>query len=256
MSKPQRRSPVAKNSWSGLREFTNARIALGHAGESLPTEALLSFQLDHARARDAVHSALDFTRLASEVSALGFFPLALKSRAESRDQYLRNPSLGRRLAPESEKKWKTGKRAQAGEILMVLGDGLSALAMQTNGIKLFAAIAGQIGKSLAKEVPLISNARVAIGDELAALANAKLVLLLIGERPGLSTAENISVYLTFQPKVGTTDEARNCISNIGGPGGLSIELGAVKAVYLARKALQEGRSGLLLKDEQFLLSVT
>lgn len=240
------KSPLAK-----LQGHTSARIALGNAGGSLPTEAHLRFQLDHARARDAVHSSLDLPKLAADITALGLEPVFLTSGAGTRDEYLRNPNLGRRLSSESSRAWKGKAKSGAKyEILVAIGDGLSPRAIEKNGVDLLKAIAELLGIKIAKQVPIIQRARVAIGDEVASIADAKVLLLLIGERPGLSSSENISVYLTYEPKVGTNDAARNCISNIGGTGGLTIEEGAKKAVYLANRALKEKISGIALKDEQ------
>ncbi|MGZ3721692.1 MAG: ethanolamine ammonia-lyase subunit EutC [Bdellovibrionales bacterium] len=242
--------PVTASPWRDLRKLTNARIALGHSGESLPTEALLAFQLDHARARDAVKSALDFPALIGEIEKLKLRPVQLQSHAKARDEYLRNPGKGRRLSIDSVQKWSTLARMKNETVLVALGDGLSARAIQLNGCKLLAAIAAELGNVMIKDIPLINHARVAIGDELSSIANAEVVMMLIGERPGLSASENISIYITYRASIGTTDEARNCISNIGGPGGLSIADAAAKAVYMARRAIHEQRSGIHLKDDQ------
>ena len=261
---PHNSALTTQSAWTSLRKLTNARIALGLAGESLPTKALLNFQLDHARARDAVHSALDFNQLSTEVKQIAgvkFTPVCLESRASSRDQYLRNPGLGRRLSERSASLWQTtvsssvvsSTKSKRAEILIALGDGLSASAIQKNGVKLLTALIQQLDKSqkgqINSQIPLLLNARVALGDELAEIADAKIILLLIGERPGLSSAENISIYLTYNARVGTTDESRNCISNIGGPGGLNFDQAAQKAAYLVARALKEKRSGVDLKDE-------
>jgi ethanolamine ammonia-lyase small subunit len=209
---------------------------------------MLEFQRDHARARDAVKSPLDFDWLAQEVNEKHFQAVKLQSRAGSHAEYLSNPQLGRTLSPVSALTWK--KYSSANPILVAIGDGLSSLAIQTHGANLLSGLKKELGTYLRREVPLVQFARVGISDELGELANAEVVLLLIGERPGLSTAENVSIYLTYGPRKGLSDDARNCISNIGGPGGLGIEEAAAKAAHLALKAREQKISGVGLKDDQ------
>lgn len=235
-------SETPKDPWARFRSATRARIALGRSGDALPTKALLEFQLAHARARDAVHSAVDFDRLAADLSPLE--TIRVHSAAPDRPTYLRRPDLGRRLDPASA----TGLPAGEWDLLFVIADGLSAAAVQVNAAPLVHACVARLGPLRIGPVVLAEQARVALGDEVAAAMGARLVALLVGERPGLSAAESLGVYLTWDPKPGRADSERNCISNIHA-GGLSIQTAADKLCWLATEAARLKLTGVALKED-------
>ncbi len=248
---------VTAAAWSPLRRLTPARIALGRAGHSLPTAAHLDFQLAHAQARDAVHLGLDIERLAADVQVLGLPVLRLHSAAADRTIYLRRPDLGRRLA-EASRQQLLERRAAAGparprhDLAFVVADGLSALAVQQHALPLLAAITGRLAAddppwSIAP-LALVAQGRVAVGDETGELLDANTVVVLIGERPGLSSPDSMGLYLTWAPRPGLTDEARNCISNVR-PAGLAPEIAAARLHYLLAQARQRRLTGIALKDE-------
>jgi len=231
-----------KDPWARFRSATRARIALGRSGDALPTKALLEFQLAHARARDAVHSAVDFDRLAADLSPLE--TIRVHSAAPDRPTYLRRPDLGRRLDPASAACLPAGEW----DLLFVIADGLSAAAVQVNAAPLVHACVARLGPLHIGPVVLAEQARVALGDEVAAAMSARLVALLVGERPGLSAAESLGVYLTWDPKPGRADSERNCISNIHA-GGLSIQTAADKLCWLATEAARLKLTGVALKED-------
>ena len=233
-----------------LRSLTPARVALGRSGASVPTKALLDFTLDHARARDAVHAAFDAPRLRADLHALGLAVTEVKSQAVDRRDYLRRPDLGRRLEAVSAE--ALAREASApGQLALVIGDGLSAAAVHAHAV----ALVGRLLPLLADgddvavgHVVVASGARVALGDEIGAILGARRVLMLIGERPGLSAPDSLGVYLTFAPKPGRTDAERNCVSNIH-HAGLSYDEAAFKIAWLVREGLVREVSGVALKDE-------
>jgi ethanolamine ammonia-lyase small subunit len=231
------------NPLAPLRERTPARVALGHAGAGLPTAALLEFQLDHARARDAVHDALDTRELAAQLAPAQI--LQVRSRAADRTTYLQRPDLGRRLAPECAAQLSGGPY----DAVFVLADGLSARAVQRHAARTIAEI--QRGLSDWRLGPLViaTQARVALGDDIGACLKANIVVVLIGERPGLSAADSLGIYLTWRPRPGRRDHERNCISNIRPPQGLSYAEAAARALWLMRAARRAGHSGVALKDD-------
>lgn len=242
------RPTVTPNPWQALRRFTAARIALGRAGTSLPTDAHLAFQLAHARARDAVHRPFDAAAVAAALDTLGLATVHLHSAAGDRRTYLQRPDLGRRLDPASRAQLHALQTSC--DLAFVVADGLSALAVHEHAAVLIAATGARLaplGWQLAP-VALVHHGRVAIGDEIGELLGAGLVAVLIGERPGLSSPDSLGVYLTGSPRVGLTDASRNCISNIR-PAGLAIEAAADKLVYLLTQARVRGLTGVGLKDE-------
>lgn len=247
----------APDPWHSLRRFTAARIALGHMGVSQPTRAQLDFQLAHARARDAVHQALDADELAASLRAAwpaSGAPLLLHSAAENRNVYLQRPDLGRKLDAPSRGLLAAGRGDASDErpfdLAIVIADGLSALAIAQNVAPLLRALHARLApKSWALAPPaIVLQGRVAVGDEVAELMGAKMVVVLIGERPGLSSPDSMGIYLTWAPRVGLTDERRNCISNVR-PAGLSVENAAHKLHYLMSEARRRQLSGIGLKDE-------
>jgi ethanolamine ammonia-lyase small subunit len=232
---------LVNDRWANLRGLTSARIALGHSGTALPTSEILNFRLQHAQARDAVHVAMDGAVVAREVSALGFETLHLRSAAPNRETYLRRPDLGRRLVD--------GERIARGvfDVAFVIGDGLSALAIHRHAAALLATLAPELGNWRIAPVGIVEEARVAIGDEVGSRVGADLVVVLIGERPGLSSPDSLGVYLTWNPLPGRTDAERNCISNIR-DGGLSYAAAAQKLLFLMTEARRRKLSGVNLKE--------
>lgn len=246
MEKPK--TPTVANPWQGLRRLTQARIALGRAGVSLPTERHLEFQLAHARARDAVHRALAIGPLKAMLEERGREVITVRSAAGDRLIYLQRPDQGRRL--ETESRAKLGGHAGRFDAVFVIADGLSALAIEENAVFLLDALLPLLAPAEWRIAPIviIEQGRVAAGDEVAEILGAEMVAILIGERPGLSSPDSMGVYLTHAPRVGTTDAQRNCISNIRREG-LSWELAARKLHYLMSEARRRKVTGVDLKDE-------
>jgi ethanolamine ammonia-lyase small subunit len=232
-----------------LRELTPARVGLGRAGVSMPTDALLAFTLDHARARDAVHAAFDAKHLVEELAGLGFEVSEVSSQACNRGDYLRRPDLGRMLDAESRRALER-RSGGASDIVIVIGDGLSPAAVNAHAIALARLLMPRLTEAGIRLGPAVvaSGARVALGDELGALLGARMVVMLIGERPGLSAPDSLGAYLTFAPRIGLTDEKRNCVSNIHGAG-LSYDEAAFKIAWLVREAIARQITGVALKDE-------
>jgi ethanolamine ammonia-lyase small subunit len=235
---------------SDLRELTPARVALGRTGASLPTEAWLKFALDHARARDAVHASFDATTLLAGLGDLGFQAVTVSSRAGNRGDYLRRPDLGRQLDQASVQGLADFTVPGGCEVAVVVGDGLSPTAVGTHAVALLRHLVPRLAAARIKfdRVVVASGARVALGDEIGAQLGARMVLVLIGERPGLSAPDSLGAYLTFGPRVGLTDADRNCVSNIHREG-LSHEEAAVKIAWLMREGLARKVTGVALKDE-------
>jgi ethanolamine ammonia-lyase small subunit len=208
--------------WIELRRFTQARIALGHTGHAIPTQALLDFQLAHAEARDAVHFPWDIETFAEQVRELGEKVLMLDTPVSSRSEYLRRPDLGRVLTEASRTRLENLK-AGATDVALIVTNGLSSTAVERHGIALLQAIvegfrARQI--SIAP-VALVANGRVALADDIGSLLAARVAIIVVGERPGLSAADSLGLYLTYAPRPGNTDAERNCISNVRPPEGLA-----------------------------------
>lgn len=235
--------------WLNLRRFTEARIGLGRAGSALPIKEVLSFSMAHAQARDAVTTPMDWQPLTAELGKLGLATVEVESAAGDRDTYLRRPDLGRRLSPQSRQ--KLAERANGTpDLLIVVADGLSSTGVAANAAALIAALlplAEKSGWSVAPVV-LASQGRVALGDEAGEILNARAVLMLIGERPGLSSPDSLGAYLTFAPRVGRKDGERNCVSNIRS-GGLGAAEAAFKIYWLLKEAFRRGLTGVALKDE-------
>ena len=235
--------------WSHLRGLTPARIAIGRTGASLPTREVLGFALDHARARDAVHAPFDAGLVAAQVETLGLTTLTVESAAPDRATYLRRPDLGRTLSATARTRFE-GLRKAPRDLALVIADGLSSAAVHAHAAPLLAALQPAIAAAGWKLGPVVlaHQARVALGDEVGALLKARMVVLLVGERPGLSSPDSLGAYLTFGPRPGRTDAERNCISNIRDEG-LSYEAAAFKLAWHAREALRLGLTGVALKDE-------
>jgi ethanolamine ammonia-lyase small subunit len=242
------RSPT-RDAWSKLARWTPARIALGRTGASLPTREVLGFALAHARARDAVHAAFDADRIARGLSEIGLASIEVASDATDRARYLRRPDLGRRLSHAS-REMLIGRAATQTDLILVVGDGLSATAIHAHAVALVAAFLPHATAARLALAPVViaRGARVALGDEIGGLLHARAVAVLIGERPGLSSPDSLGIYLTYAPRLGRSDAERNCISNVRIEG-LSYERAAFKLAWLMREALHREVTGVALKDE-------
>ena len=240
--------------WAMLRRFTDARIGLGRVGAALPLREVLKFSMAHAQARDAVTTRMDWAPVENALADLGLETVRVASAACDRDTYLRRPDLGRRLSPDSRQRLAAMAGASP-DISILVGDGLSSTGVAANAADViadFLPLARKEGWSLAP-VLLANQARVALGDEAGELLGAKAVVVLIGERPGLSSPDSLGAYLTWAPALGRKDAERNCISNIR-HGGLSAEEAAFKIAWLLREAFRRQLTGVELKDESnFLL---
>jgi ethanolamine ammonia-lyase small subunit len=228
-----------------LRDYTTARVGLGRAGHSLPTRELLEFQLAHARARDAVHLPLAVDSLVLELKQKNITSTALRSAARDRDEYLKRPDLGRTLSAESRQQ-VLALRSEY-DAAFVIADGLSALAVHRHAVPLLDLLLGDLDWRIAR-VAIVEQGRVAIGDEIGELLGARMGVVLIGERPGLSSPDSLGVYLTWQPRSGTTDADRNCVSNIRAEG-LSYAAAAHKLLFLMNEARRLKLSGVRLKED-------
>ncbi len=240
------------NPWLELRRLTPARIALGRTGTSMPTGAQLDFQFAHAQARDAVHLPFDHAGLSSQLAERGRDSLLLHSAAVDRHSYLQRPDLGRRLSDESVQALRDYAEANPGgvDLAVVVAGGLSALAVHKHTLPFLTRMEEQThaeGWSLSPVI-LVEQGRVAVADEVGQLLGAKMVVILIGERPGLSSPDSLGLYFTYNPKVGLTDAYRNCISNVRLEG-LSYGMAAHRLLYLMREACRRQLSGVNLKDE-------
>lgn len=241
-----------QNPWLQLRRLTPARIALGRTGTSLPTNAQLDFQFAHAQARDAVHLPFDHAGLSAQLGERGRESLLLHSAAVDRNSYLQRPDLGRKLSDESAQALRDYATAHPGgvDLAIVVADGLSALAVHRHTLPFLTRLEEQMsadGWSMAPVV-LVEQGRVAVGDEIGQLLGAKMLVMLIGERPGLSSPDSLGLYFTYNPKIGLTDAYRNCISNVRLEG-LSYGMAAHRLLYLMREACRRQLSGVNLKDE-------
>ncbi|WP_246135260.1 ethanolamine ammonia-lyase subunit EutC [Novosphingobium sediminis] len=239
--------PINAELWARLRRTTPARIALGRVGHALPLGEVLDFQLAHARARDAVHAALDTAALEAELAPLPVLHVA--SDAPDRATYLRRPDLGRRLSEQSAALLAAAKGKRC-DVAFVIADGLSATGVQAGAATLLKACAARLGDLAIGPVVIARQARVALGDPIGEALGARVAVMIIGERPGLSVHDSLGIYMTFAPRPGRSDAERNCISNIHGAGGLSPNDAARTLGWLLREALRLELSGVALKDDQ------
>lgn len=242
---------VQRNAWEELRRHTPARIALGRVGNSLPTAEVLRFGWAHAQAQDAVHRPLEADVLAATLERSGWPTVQVASRAADRHRYLLRPDMGRRLDEASAASLTALAEGDAGappDLVFVIGDGLSSLAADHHAPALLDTVRPLLPAAW-KLGPIViaRQARVALGDEAGALLRARLVVVMIGERPGLSSPDSLGLYLTFGPRVGLNDAERNCISNVR-PAGLPIPQAAAKLAWLLAAASARGLSGVQLKD--------
>ena len=238
------------DSWIALRRFTQARIALGRAGHAVPTQVLLDFQLAHAQARDAVQLPWDLGAFSEELRALGEEVLILETPPASREEYLRRPDLGRVLT-DASRAVLGAARGGAPDLALIVTNGLSSTALKRHGIPLLREILRRCRERGLELAPLslVANGRVALLDQVGSALGARCAAIVVGERPGLSAADSLGIYLTFAPAPGNSDAQRNCISNIRPPEGLDYQSAAAKLLYLTEEALRRGVSGVALKDE-------
>lgn len=245
------KDPAVANSWQKLKEFTDARIGLGRAGCAIPTKRLLEFQMDHANARDAVHIPLDIENLLAGLPSK-YGHLVLESRAADRATYLQRPDYGRRLSDRSVTSLNSYLESQTDQYkaAIVIVDGLSSTAVQAHAGEMAETLCNLMeekGYSLAP-ICVVQQGRVAIGDEIGDILGVDLLILMVGERPGLSSPDSLGIYYTFKPALGLQDSSRNCISNIR-PAGLSFQEAADKLIWLIDESIKINQSGVMLKDE-------
>ena len=243
------RDILENDCWKELKEFTDARIALGHTGASLPTKEMQKFSLAHARARDSVHMPFDYNNVREQVGKLGFSSVYVSSKAPNRSTYLTRPDLGRLLSEESKKNL-IDLNQEDNDITLVIADGLSSKAVHKQAVPLMSSLLPYLQKLHFKIAPIVlaEQSRVALGDEIGNLLHSRFVAMLIGERPGLTSPDSLSVYLTYCPHAGRLESERNCISNIR-PEGLSFEKAAFKFAWLLEHALVKECTGIELKDK-------
>ena len=236
--------------WIALSRFTQARIALGRAGHAVPTQALLDFQLAHAQARDAVQLPWNINAFAGQLRDIGEETLILQTPVSSRSEYLRRPDFGRVLTEESRIRLCNFK-ARGVDVALIVSNGLSSTAVERRGIALLQTILEglRVRQFHIAPICLVANGRVALLDDIGSVLDARVAVIVIGERPGLSAADSLGVYLSYAPKKGNTDAERNCISNIHPPEGLSYESATRKLLYLIEESVRRGFSGVALKDE-------
>jgi ethanolamine ammonia-lyase small subunit len=237
------------DAWTNLRSLTPARIALGRTGSSQPTDSVLDFQLAHARARDAVHHRPDLAAVARALEAGGLSSVSVSSQVSDPSTYLKRPDLGRRLRPE-DADTLASVAGPGTDLVLVIADGLSGMAVERQAAPLALLVTARVqalGWRMAP-VTIVSFGRVAIGDEIGERLRSRLVAVLIGERPGLSSPDSLGAYLTWAPRVGRTDAERNCVSNIR-PEGLPLARAADKLLWLMTEARRRELTGVNLKEE-------
>jgi ethanolamine ammonia-lyase small subunit len=237
--------------WDFLRQYTAARIALGRTGVSIPLKEALNFKMAHAHARDAVFAALNYDVLLPALEELAGQVISVKSQAATRQIYLQRPDLGRKLKDDSAQHVKTA--ATSADVVFIVADGLSSIAVNEHAVPLLKLLIEELRKHNLTMSPvfLVEQGRVAISDEVGHLANARVAVILLGERPGLSSPNSLGAYLTYNPRPGLTDDSRNCVSNIR-PGGLSCDDAARKIIWLITESIQRKLSGVALKEQRLL----
>lgn len=252
MSKPER-ALVQDNPWEGLRAHTSARVALGRVGASMPSAEILRFGLAHARARDAVHHPLDSGDLGARLRQAGFLTRLARSQAPDRHTYLLRPDLGRKL--DETCRQELAAHAPAPELAIVIADGLSSFAVERHALALLENFRAQYPTDWAHTpVVMVEQGRVAVGDDIGEALRAKLVIVLIGERPGLTSPDSLGIYFTYGPRTGRMDSERNCISNVR-PEGLPCPQAAAKLNHMVRQATQRQLTGVALKDESDAIAI-
>ena len=235
------------DNWHLLKKYTNARIALGRSGNSLPTNKVLEFRMAHALAKDAINTELDILNLVEDVKKLSLNSILVQSQITNETDYLKNPNIGRLLNEMSLKKLEDCPEKNT-PLSIIIADGLSAEAVNIHAVKLIAHLLPKLKIKTLSPIIIVKYGRVAISDEIGEMLNSSIALILIGERPGLSSPTSMGAYITYHPKKGNTDETRNCISNIQSEG-LSYEFAAMKLAYLIDEMLHKKLSGVDLKDD-------
>lgn len=249
---------VAQNPWEQLKQYTDARIALGRVGGSIPTQVNLDFQLAHAQAKDAVLKRLNIDELKSQLASISQDIIEIESCAVDKDVYLKRPDLGRVLCEPSRQKLKeiAASSELNYDVVIVIGDGLSARAIEENVPYFVPQLVEACENNKWKVAPLMIaiGSRVALGDEIAQILKAKMLVMLIGERPGLSSPDSMGIYYTYNAFKGVQDAARNCISNVRSAG-LAYPIAIQRLIALMQKSVQLQLSGVLLKDEHENLEI-
>ena len=235
-----------KDPWAAFARWTPARIGLGRVGCSTPTRATLDFSMDHARARDAIHTPFDVEQFVDRLEASGFRARHIWSQAHDRGEYLTRPDLGRALAPECRAQLEVESGGAANRLTVIVADGLSSLAPTLHALSLLQALRNQLLDWTFDTVFVATQARVALADEVGACRGSEASLILIGERPGLKSADSLGAYLTYRPRPGCTDADRNCISNIR-EDGLDSATACNQLLLLLEGARRLGKSGVHLK---------
>ncbi|MEJ7643454.1 MAG: ethanolamine ammonia-lyase subunit EutC [Chryseolinea sp.] len=248
------KSNTQRDPWAELKRYTSARIALGRSGRSIPSRALLQFKLDHAHARDAIFAALNIPMLLESLEKVMSPVFLLRSQAPTRQIYIQRPDLGRELSAYARTQLEAAGPYVATDLAIILADGLSARAINDHAVPLLSKLMPLLVKAniTISPISLVELGRVAVSDEIGSLLKSSVALILIGERPGLSSPDSLGAYMTYAPRPGLTDESRNCISNIR-PAGLGYEIAAMKICYLVVQALAQRLSGVALKDNGQLL---
>jgi ethanolamine ammonia-lyase small subunit len=238
---------------STLRAHTPARVGLRTAGTSLATTEILDLNLALAEARNAIHASLSTASLLPQLNTRAWTPILLRSAVNDRHEYLRRPDLGRQLSEESRAHLDRNPAAQTtNRLAIVIADGLSAIAAERHAIPLLDALHPLIDNLNDAPLVIVEQARVAIGDAIGERLHAELVLLLIGERPGLSSPDSLGAYITWAPRIGRTDAERNCVSNIR-PEGLAYAEAAARITRYLQGARQSRLTGIGLKEDTTLL---
>lgn len=240
---------IEQDIWHPLKAFTSARIALGRTGTAIPLKEVLAFKLAFAYAKDAVYSALDVAALTTQLRVLNKPIYHLRSQATSRAEYLQRPDYGRLLRSDSIDLLKKNRSDARYDVAFIIADGLSATAINKHAFAVIQLIINELNRlnySIAP-ISIVEQGRVAISDDIGFYLNTQMAVILIGERPGLTSPDSMGAYLTFNPQLGLSDESRNCVSNIR-PEGLVYEFAAHKILYLIQESLRLQLSGVALKD--------
>lgn len=240
------------NPWEELKEHTQARIGLHRAGHSISTHDWLDFELAHALAKDAVHETWDFKQLESVLRSFGEDPLLVNSAVNVRELYLKFPNLGRKLAKDSHAELAAYQKKHAVDVAFIITDGLSASAVHAHAFSFWKVLRPLLFEKfpdLSIAIVLAPFGRVALSDDIGKVLKAKMSIMLVGERPGLSSHDSLGIYLTYAPKASNTDAERNCISNIHPPEGLSYDLAADKLLFLMGECFRLKLSGVSIKEQ-------
>lgn len=241
-------APATIDPWTEIRRYTDARIALGHAGSGLPTAAHLTFQAAHAKARDAVHTPLDVAALRADFDERGWPSMAVRSAAADRMTYLTRPDLGRRLSEDSIR--ELSQPTLAPDVALVVADGLSSTAVAANAAHFVAELKARLtaaGKTVSPLIVAVQG-RVALADHVGEILQAKVAVIALGERPGLSAADSLGIYITWNPSRERIESERNCISNVR-TGGMAPQAAAAQAADLIEAMFHHGISGVALSAQ-------